>query len=255
MVNFPEAFNVLLNDSDLPTQRAMLVALHNSIVAKEKAVRQQTPILPADDPSKLVEFVPDFVSPSEDSDDLLLGLGSDIKKLGLENAKSRPNKVTNQWITTDGISAYTFGGIKHNPKSLSNFPSIRRLLDKVNADSRVRGNMDSCLVTCYRSNTVTLGRHTDDEVTDIDQTSSICSFSIGSSRDIEFYVKGSSASAFSHNLTEGSLLIMKPRCQQFLEHRVPRGSGINDGSRSVRYSISFRKLAHNAAIEGSQVAQ
>ena len=49
-----------------------------------------------------------------------------------------------------------------------------------------------------------------------------------------------------HELSERSLVIMKPGCQQALKHRVPREVGRNEG---LRFSFSFRKVAPSATAE------
>ena len=95
-------------------------------------------------------------------------------------------------------------------------------------------------MSCYRNNKSTLRLHSDDEHEYIDQKSTICSFSIGATRDIEFCLKSIPGSdpVITFNMTEGSLVLMKPGCQQALKHRVPKRTG----KIGMRFSFSFRKL-------------
>ena len=94
------------------------------------------------------------------------------------------------------------------------------LMSLVNVSETTTGTLDSCIVLKYPNPSTSLRVHSDDEQL-IDQNASICTYSLGSTRTIEFYSKsGKSKLVTSHSMAQDSLLVMRPGCQQELLHCV-----------------------------------
>ena len=81
---------------------------------------------------ELVELVPDFLS---SDDELSSSLLHEAKSLCLQD-KGNATIVNTQWLTLNGLSSYSYGGVAHEAKDLATYPSIHALLGKVNADTR-----------------------------------------------------------------------------------------------------------------------
>ena len=177
------------------------------------------------------------------SDDMLRDtIIAEVTSMGIL-AKKNSNKVATQWLSQDNRD-YCFSEsqrFKHAPKPISEYPGITKLLEVVNADPSTTQNLDSALVMGYNTSGSCLNFHDDSEKL-IDQSASIAVVSFGSERRMEFcYQGGPKSPQFSINVKEGDMVIMKPGCQQALEHRICPGS--KSQSTSWRFSISFRKVS------------
>ena len=147
-----------------------------------------------------------------------------------------------QWLTLDN-EPYTWeasSGKKfvNKPSNLSDYPSIMKLMEEINAKYNV--DMNSCLVTYFHDGKSSIRLHQDAEK-ELDCDSPICVFSIGGTRSIEFLSRFSTATEsplLTVSPVEGDLYLMKPGCQSLFKHRVPR---VQKGVVSPRYSLSFRK--------------
>ena len=196
------------------------------------------------DANNFVQYVPHIGV----DDDLLNKISDEVEKLNLKS-RSASAKVKTQWLSHHNHS-YDFGHEKHDPKPLSDFPAIASLMGLVNQQDSTSKDMDSCLVSCYSSKKSILRPHADDEDQIIDQNSSICSFSVGTPRTIEFLKKPkkhtkkgnikTSKPVLSIKMEHASLTVMKPGCQQLLLHQVLAGE-LSDDDNVIRYSLSFRK--------------
>ncbi len=139
----------------------------------------------------------------------------------------------------------------HAAKDIAEFSAINKLLSIVNASSEVTGPLDSCLVLKYNSNASALSLHSDAEK-HIDQEKSICSFSLGCERTLEFFdnatVKRPKA-VKSIRMKNNSLVIMRPGTQQNLKHtvRAEKNNKDSDSKSQVRYSLSFRAIKQTKA--------
>ena len=89
--------------------------------------------------------------------------------------------------------------------------------------------MNACLVSCMSSKECNLRYHSNDEPV-IDQSSDICTVSIGSDRNLDFIRKTSGhhgkkdiplTPEYSVPANHHSLNVMKAGCQSYLLHRVP----------------------------------
>ena len=121
-------------------------------------------------------------------------------------------------------------------------------MDKINSCTEISGVMDCCLAMRYSINRSNLRPHADNENEIIDQDASICSFSLESSRTIEFFTEEKTPKLVcKHQLNNNSLFIMKPGTQQRMKHAVrtmPSANRVNE----IRYLISFRKLVTSPSL-------
>ena len=100
--------------------------------------------------------------------------------------------------------------------------------------------MDCCLAMRYNNNQSSHRPHSDNEHDIIDQTVSICTFSLGSSRTIEFFTEERTPNLVCRQrLDNNSLLIMRPGTQQKMKHTVRAIPSINE-TNEVRY-VLFQK--------------
>ena len=186
-----------------------------------------------------VSHVPDFITDKNLLNDAI----SELDDLDMA-----VDKTDTQWVNVVD-EQYMYNGYSNKPVLLmANCPSVQSIMAELNnCDLEIDGGpMDSCLITKYPSGCNHLNWHADDEGDQIDQSSSVCTISIGADREINFRKKlphkvrkkvKASPILGKFKLSEGSLTIMKPGCQQALEHRVPRSK-----QEGVRYSLSFRKF-------------
>ena len=98
------------------------------------------------------------------------------------------------------------------------------------------GEMNSAIINYYPTGSSRTRPHSDEE-SYIDQTASICNFSIGSTRNFGIFNK-KEVLLEQHALLDGSLFIMKPCSQGVTKHQVLTGGG----TCGERCSISFRKI-------------
>ena len=196
-----------------------------------------------------VEHIEDFCADTE----LLDFLWAECESMDLGSKK----KVATQWLSSNKDPyIYPDSTPVHKAKNIKEFPNINKLLSLVNESSEVTGPLDSCLILKYNSHQSSLTLHADDEPT-IDQNKSICSFSIGCDRTIEFYEKSSKPKLVKKaRMTNNSLVVMRPGTQQHLKHCVraePRSSS-SVGSQ-VRYALSFRAVKKILAPTGLREEQ
>jgi hypothetical protein len=111
-------------------------------------------------------------------------------------------------------------------------------MKQINSDPTFTGPVDSALILKYSCGSTSTSLHADDE-DHLDQTKSICNFSIGSTRTIEFFDKNNTKKPINTIVMDNNSMVhMKPGTQQLLKHMV-RGTS---GTPGVRFSISFRGL-------------
>ena len=243
--DFPPAFYDLLstwNTFSLDQRNAMLMSLKNNTQSYTSSdvtdsPKHQQPAT-SDDVDKFVKYIPDFIDDSELCNSLL----SDLKKLKVIPGPRNKIKRKSVWLNTN-LKPYTFSNITHKAQQLHDYPAISKLMGLTNDCAETTGDADACLVTCYSSSSAALSIHSDNEEQDIDQKSSINNISIGATRKLEFYNNYDNKKALaSFEVTDGSLSIMLPGCQQILRHRICKGKHIK-GASNIRFSLSFRKTA------------
>jgi hypothetical protein len=199
---------------------------------------------PSDAPdslSSLVEHVPDLGIGKTLEDGIL----DELTSLRLTASKSQ--KVQTQWLSPTS-DTYKYGGVCNNPRPISGFPNICKLMGIVNSHSSTTGDSDSCLVSCFTSSKKTLSLHKDNEAL-MAQSSSISTVSFGAPRKLQFVrdgkVKGNGLKDLSADIvldaTHLTMNIMKPGAQKIMKHRVPAGQHLPKKS-NLRFSLSFRKI-------------
>ena len=238
--DLPSGFIDLLQSCTLSEKRAMLLALNTDINSCILEHNKQFTALSQNDLVDYVDFIPDFLDPMED-DVLIQGVLAELESMNLISPQAK--KVKTFWLNSINKS-YIYGGEEHIANNLDDFKCIKQLMNKINTLPNCTGAMDSCNVTCFSTAKKSLRLHSDNEPI-IDQDSSICTVSLGATRNIDFVSKSNKEDEFSYNATRGSLYIMKPGCQQVLKHRVPQGDHIVNGN-NVRYSLSFRKMSNTS---------
>ncbi len=153
---------------------------------------------------KYVEFVDNFC----DDTDLLELVWAECESL---NLSSKRTKTASQWLSSTNTDyVYPDSNPVHKAKDIKSFPNISKLLSIVNESTEVSGPLDSCLILKYNSDSSSLSLHADGEEC-IDQEKSICSFSLGSERTLEFYENASGKKpkrVKSIRMTNNSLVIM-----------------------------------------------
>ena len=198
-----------------------------------------------------VEYLEDFC----EDDPLLTCVWAECESLNLSPKRS---KAPTAWLCSQE-TAYTYPDVNpvHAPIDIKKYPSINKLLSIVNNSTEVSGPLDSCLVIKYNSKTSSLSMHDDGESL-IDQKKSICSFSLGCERTLEFFeCTGSKPRcAKKIRMKNNSLVVMRPGTQQNLKHSVRAEPGKKedfDSKDNIRYALSFRAIVKSTPAPGPKV--
>lgn len=183
--------------------------------------------------SEYVQYIEDLCD-----SELLENIQTECKSLKLI---SKGTKTASQWISCrDEPYIYNDSNPVHKAMDMKDFPHISKLAGLINESNAITGPLDSCLVLKYNSNKAVLRAHSDSEA-GIDQRKSICSFSIGSERTIEFWDKSKKTKLVKEiRMANNSLVVMRPGAQQRLLHSVRAEPG--NLPSQVRYSLSFRAI-------------
>lgn len=198
---------------------------------------------------KFVKHIPEFVT----DETLLDDIRDEVKSLNLDDDTTR-DTVDTRWLNISDKPYIYKGSTKKPVLPISNYPSISKLMGRVNSDPNTTGDANSCLVSIFPSGATQLGWHADDEEGQISPSSSISSFSLGSERSILFRRKNiintrnSSTNTqvlLNYTLSNGSLTVMHPGCQDALKHNVPADPDCTE----VRFSLSFRKFQNECEDE------
>ena len=115
-------------------------------------------------------------------------------------------------------------------------------MDDIN--TKFNANVNSSLVSYYKSGNVKLRYHDDGEDM-LDANQPICLVSIGSKRTVDFLYQDQDhreRPIHTINPVDGSLYVMKPGCQQYFKHRVKKDNYMLSG---YRYCLSFRRMIPN----------
>ena len=185
----------------------------------------------------MVEHYPEAVEPN-----ILEGVRKDLNLLLGSSSKKY------SWVSAINV-LYSFGQLTLQPRNIHSYKSIVSLLTWLS--SRVGCELNSCLITQYKSHETSLGWHQDNE--DIfDPESPILNLSLGSSRTIEFRDKDDVTCGIF--LQEGSLLVMKNGCQQHLWHRVLRHSD-EATQQTPRFCLSFRRVTTQPTITEESIQE
>ena len=149
-------------------------------------------------------------------------------------------KASSQWLSPiDEPYVYSDSNPVHHAKDINKFPAICKVLNKINADDRFQGKLDSCLILKYSCEGTSVSLHADDEDS-LDQSKSICNFSIGATRTLEFFSHDGKKAVKSVSMESGSITHMKPGTQSVLKHMV---RGKSSKKPELRFSLSYRAWA------------
>ena len=192
-------------------------------------------------PEDLVKYIPDYCDDAE----LQNTVWEECESLTMDS--SRSCKASTKWLSPKS-DPYIYPDTNpiHKAYNIDNYPGIKKLMSFVDASDLVDGPLDSCLVIKYNSTQASLSMHADNEPM-IDQDKSICSYSLGYPRTLEFYTIGNRLKkALEFKTQNNGLLVMKPGTQQQLKHCVRPEPGDTNKS-GVRYCLSFRALSTKPA--------
>jgi alkylated DNA repair dioxygenase AlkB len=141
------------------------------------------------------------------------------------------------WYGDPG-AVYTYSGLRLEP--LPWHPALADLRGRIAAFTGYAFN--AVLANAYRDGRDSMGWHADDEK-ELGPSPAIASLSVGDARVLRFRsrrpVPGRRAPTCAITLENGSLLVMKPGCQERFQHALPRtarpvGLRINLTLRNVR---------------------
>lgn len=227
MLNLKDILKLIPDASDVELQK-LLKATQCEVDARKN--------------KNFVDYIPSYCD-----EELIAAVLDECESLSLAD---NGRKAAAQWLSpVNEPYIYIDANPIHHAIDINNFPSICRVLKMVNSDPRFHGELDSCLVLKYSSKATSVSLHADDEES-IDQAKSICNFSIGSTRTLEFWSKDDNKHVTSICMESGSVTHMKPGTQQALKHMV-RGTKSKKDSPDVkphlRFSLSFRALARRSA--------
>lgn len=178
--------------------------------------------------------------------DLLSAVWTECQSMEMPSKKSRTGTL---WLS-EANKDYVYSDTDpvHKRTDIKEFPAIHKLLSVVNTSTEVDGHLDSCLILKYNSNAATVRLHSDEEAM-IDQSKSICSFSLGCERTIEFWQKSQKPKLVQEfRMKQNTMVVMRPGTQQNLKHTVrpeanrPPADPDNPDS-NIRYCLSFRAVA------------
>jgi alkylated DNA repair dioxygenase AlkB len=136
-----------------------------------------------------------------------------------------------------GDARYSYSGLDLEP-----LPFTPLLLSIKQAVEAATGHsFNSVLLNYYRNERDSMGMHSDDEP-ELGREPAIASVSFGASRTFILRHRNTKQT-LKHELTDGSVLLMRGKTQHFWLH------GINKSSRSIgpRVNLTFRKILANVA--------
>lgn len=209
--------------------------LDNIIKAKTPSDRKFISSLDIND---FVEFQHDFLSDEE-----ARGINKDFNAANYLYLQDKNQKTKSLWLSrTDKSYEWTSelsGKVTKNLAiPISNYKNIEALMGRINKS--LNCDLNSCLIQFYTSGESGLRLHNDFEDT-MDPEQPIVVVSSGVTREIQFlhnYQSSSEAPIKIINASNGSIYIMKAKCQEYFRHRVPPNKSCN----LTRFSLSFRRI-------------
>ena len=246
-------FLELVRDADILTLREIAVINTNMI---NTLVNPHKKVPDADEMGNLFKLIPNLFASdpldntrttrsssqqmSTQDSDFLKQVQLELDSLGLDNHLGNPEKVRTQWLLESNIQK-TDKDLKH-AEEMSKYPAICQLKNRINALSECKGGLNSCIVNCYQPEASRFRQHADDEPY-INQDVSICTFSLGETRDFSIFTKSHRNAKLlkTYTLESESVFIMQPGSQASTKHKVMPNNNNNTAS-SIRYSISFRGI-------------
>ena len=171
-------------------------------------------------------------------------LMKELDSFKLDTLFPDPNRVATQWLLDEHLTTAPHRDLREH-KKMSSYPCITALKNIINQHEECIGELNSCIVNCYRPSSSRFRPHSDDELY-IDPESSICTFSVGATREFGIYEKKHRDPKLlkSFVLEDSSVFVMHPGSQKCTKHRVHPPVANTDAG--IRYSISFRSLVSNS---------
>jgi alkylated DNA repair dioxygenase AlkB len=115
-------------------------------------------------------------------------------------------------------------------------PTLKKIQDKIEDKTGI--HFDFVLINLYRNGNDKVGWHSDNEK--MMDCSNIVSISLGAERKFKFRTKDTHKLVWEKRLGNGSMVWMKPGCQELYEHEVPKEAKIND----PRINLTFRRFVN-----------
>ena len=186
---------------------------------------------------------------SSSDDEFLSQLRLELDSMNLFCPES--SKVKTKWLLENNVS-HSHSDLRA-AEEISKFPYISQLKERLNALPSCKGTLSGCIVNCYATGSARLRPHSDDEPY-IDQSTSICTFSLGDTRDFGIFTKShkNPRQLKTFSLESGSVFLMQPGSQAATKHKV-LASGLGSTSSGVRYSISFRGIVPSTIVDTDTV--
>ncbi len=133
-----------------------------------------------------------------------------------------------------GDAAYTYSGLKHEPRAWT--PLLNELRNRV--QELARTSFNSVLLNLYRDGRDSMSWHSDDEP-ELGTNPTIASLSLGGTRRFRFRKKTDASETRSLELEDASLLVMAGALQHHWQHALPKTK------RQVRprINLTFRQIA------------
>ncbi len=217
--------------------KSLLVTLNNRIHELEKAEFK----IEEDEIDELVELVPQPLDNSDLDPDARTNLAvrvlTDLSALDIGRDM---NSVSTCWLMENPANTPFLVG-----QNIEEFPGIKQLLDMVKSSVPDASGLNSCIISHYPDGKVKTRLHSDKSAF-LCESSPICNYSFGESRDIAFYNAKLHSGPLLKKFTmdSRSLLIMRPGCQDKLKHVVLPDPNVT----SHRFCISFRKIVPISSI-------
>ena len=185
--------------------------------------------------------------------DLLVQLRSELDSMNLLENTPSPT-VKTQWLMEPETSAaITSLWHRGNPTDINQYPGICKLREIINNLPQCVGKMNGCIVNCFGKDSVRHRPHSDDEDY-TDQCSSICTFSLGATRDFGIYTKNHRKPELLKTMTlkSNSVSFMQPGSQAKSKHRILPATSLDSEYVGPRYSISFRNIKPSKAEDSKE---
>ena len=243
---FPSNFQDLLRNCSLAQKKLMLETLVKDIQDTE-ASSNDKPVVPTVAFDSLVSQHKTFIK----DEALLSSLREELDSLNLYSPQSlKPKSMS--FSLKDGN--YYHDGKNLAKNELDKMPALFKLCQSINRHLGFDKALDYCNVICLSNNKKSIRLHADNEAY-VDQSCPIATFTIGTTRKVEFVPFGGNHqhAVLSVEAEHNSLYIMNTGCQSMLQHRVIPGN-VKESGDQVRYSISFRKFKPDPPKQCSSTA-
>lgn len=138
------------------------------------------------------------------------------------------------------VAAFGDNGIKYtySRRTLAAAPWTPTLLKiKKEIESIKKTKYNFVLVNKYQNGEHNMGFHADDE-DEIDQSTPICSVSLGASRDFTFLPKLNNDDKLTIALHDGTVLFMTEPTQKYWKHAIPKRRKV----KTPRINLTFRRI-------------